>query len=74
MFDRLVRNDVAFLEHSFDELKDTLNYALIDSCTAIELFLKSRLLLEHWALVFEDLPEANKNKFREASLSLWGVL
>jgi hypothetical protein len=52
MFDSLVRNALAFLERSVDELKDAPNYAVIDFCTAIELFLKARLLLEHWALVY----------------------
>lgn len=73
MFDRLVRNAVAFLERSVDELKDTPNYAVIDFCTAIELFLKARLLVEHWALVFEDLKEANKDKFREGKFKSVGI-
>ena len=73
MFDSLARNAIAFLERSVDELKDTPNYAVIDFCTAIELFLKARLLLEHWALIFEDINEANKDKFREGKFKSVGI-
>ncbi len=73
IFDRLVRNALAFLERSAVELKDAPNYAVIDFCTAIELFLKARLLLEHWALVYEDPKLANLSKFREGDFKSVGM-
>lgn len=73
MFERLVRNALDFLERSVDELKDSPKYAVIDFCTAIELFLKARLLLEHWALVYEDPKLANQDKFREGDFKSVGI-
>ena len=74
MSESLVRNAVDFLERSVDELKDSPKYAVIDFCTAIELFLKARLLLEHWALVYEDPKLANQDKFREGNFKSVGMM
>jgi len=68
MFDSLVRNALDFLERSVDELKDSPKYAVI------ELFLKARLLLEHWALVYEDPKLANQDKFREGDFKSVGMM
>src|SRR6185503_15443245 len=38
-----------------------------------ELFLKARLLLEHWALVYEDARRANQDKFREGDFKSVGM-
>jgi len=71
MFDTLVRNALDFLERSAEELEGAPNHSAIDFCTAIELFLKARLLAEHWTLIYDDLKgairnnKANLTKFRE---------
>lgn len=46
--DSLVRNAIEFLQRSMKELENQPKYAVIDFCTALELFLKARLLKEHW--------------------------
>jgi hypothetical protein len=58
MFDCLVRNALDFLQRSAEELETAPNHSSIDFCTAIELFLKARLLSEHWTLVYDDLKRA----------------
>jgi hypothetical protein len=62
IFDSLVRNAIDFLEHSVSELEKNPKYSIINFCTAVELFLKSRLMLEHWSLVFDDPHNADLNK------------
>jgi hypothetical protein len=47
-FDSLVRNAIEFLQRSMKELENQPKYAVIDFCTALELFPKARLLKEHW--------------------------
>ena len=73
MFDSLVRNAMEFLERSVAELKDNPKYAVIDFCTAIELFLKARLLQEHWVLIYEDPKRANLNKFLRGDFTSVGM-
>jgi len=47
MFDSLVCNALDFLQRSAVGLQESPKYSVIDFCTAIELFLKARLLVEH---------------------------
>lgn len=63
IFNQLVLNAIDFLEHSVSEIKKNPKYSIINFCTAVELFLKSRLMLEHWSLVFDDPKQAHWNKF-----------
>src|SRR5437870_13436756 len=62
MFDSLVRNALDFLQRSAQELERAPNHSAIHFCTAIELFLKARLLSEHWTLVYDDLRKAIRDK------------
>lgn len=48
---QLVDNAFDFLSRSIDELGDQPKYSVIHFHAAIELFLKARLLSEHWSLV-----------------------
>ncbi len=63
IFNQLVLNAIDFLEHSVSEIEKNPKYSIINFCTAVELFLKSRLMLEHWSLVFDDPKQAHWNKF-----------
>ncbi len=51
LFDLVVRNALDFLHHSVAELEKRPKYSVIDFCSALELFLKARLMREHWALI-----------------------
>ena len=64
MFQQVVDNAVDFLEHSLAELEEAPKYSVIHFCSAIELFLKAKLMLEHWSLIDEEPKRANLSKFR----------
>ncbi|MBS0537031.1 MAG: hypothetical protein JSR72_23480 [Proteobacteria bacterium] len=62
-FDDVVRNAFDFLGRSIDELEAQPNYSVINFYSAVELFLKARLLKEHWSLIVAKPDEADKAKF-----------
>jgi hypothetical protein len=67
MFDSLVRNAFDFLGRSVGDLlqeNKSPKYSVIDFCTALELFLKARLLKEHWVLIYDNPKVANLAEFR----------
>lgn len=51
LFDALVKNALGFVNSSIDHLKKKPKNAIVDLYTAIELFLKARLMSEHWTLM-----------------------
>ena len=59
-FDSLVRNAIDFLRKSVDELEKSPKYSVINFYAAIELFLKARLLAEHWTLILSDINKIQK--------------
>jgi len=62
LFDQLVQNAIDFMKKSNDQLDTAPKYAVINFCSAVELFLKARLLAEHWSLIVTDIDKGNKNK------------
>jgi len=63
-FDSLTRNAIDFLNKSVGELDNSPKYSVIHFCSAIELFLKARLLVEHWSLIITKPENANLSKFK----------
>jgi len=63
-FDSLTRNAIDFLKKSVGELDNSPKYSVIHFCSAIELFLKARLLVEHWSLIITKPENANLSKFK----------
>jgi len=61
MFDRLVRNAIDFMEKSIKEIDEAPKYSVINFCSAVELFLKARLLAEHWTLIVPDIDNKKVN-------------
>lgn len=61
-FDSLVRNAIDFLRKSVEELEKSPKYSVIHFCSALELFLKARLLSEHWTLIITDINKVTKKK------------
>jgi len=57
LFCRLVRNALDFLSHSIEELEKFPKYSVIHFNAAVELFLKARLMHEHWTLVISKSKE-----------------
>ncbi|MFI5072888.1 MAG: hypothetical protein ACHP8A_18585 [Terriglobales bacterium] len=51
LFERLVENALDFLHQSIKEFKELPKYSVIHFHAAVELFLKARLVAEHWTLI-----------------------
>ncbi len=63
MVGHLVENAIDFLERSAEDLEERPKYSIIHFYSAVELFLKARLMLEHWTLVVENVNNADWAKF-----------
>lgn len=63
MLDRLVENALDFLERSLADFDDEPKYSVIHFYAAVELFLKARLLAEHWSLVVAKRQDPDLKKF-----------
>lgn len=63
LFDRLVENAFDFLGRSIGELKNSPKFSVIHFHAAVELFLKARLMAEHWSLVVSKRQEPDWKKF-----------
>jgi len=59
----LVNNALDFVEKAFQEFLPAPKYSVIHLYAGVELFLKARLLAEHWALVIAKPQEADLAKF-----------
>lgn len=57
---RLTENALDFLASAIDEFKDKPKYSIISFYTAVELFLKARLVHEHWSLIISKEPNRQK--------------
>lgn len=60
---QLVNNALDFLEVSITELQEKPKYSVIHFHAAVELFLKARLLDEHWTLVVAPRKELDWQNF-----------
>jgi hypothetical protein len=63
-FDELVLNAIDFAKRSVTELCRSPKYSMIHFAAAVELFLKARLLREHWSLVIARPEAASLVSFR----------
>ncbi len=61
--DLLVCNALDFLHHAVVQIESDPKYSIINFYTAVELFLKARLLHEHWSLVVNKDPD--RTQFEE---------
>lgn len=73
MFKSLVKNAIDFLQHSIIEIDKNPKYSIIHFFAAIELFLKARLMLEHWALIYLNPKEANLQDFNNGKFYSVGM-
>ena len=62
-FSRLVDNALNFLSRSIEDLQQSPKYSVIHFYAAVELFLKARLMKEHWSLVVTKPQDADWEKF-----------
>jgi hypothetical protein len=63
MFDELVLNGIDFARRSVRELQSSPKYSMIHFSSAVELFLKARLMREHWSLVVSRPDGASLSAF-----------
>ena len=63
MFNRLVENAFDFLFKAIAEIEGQPKYSVIHFYAAVELFVKARLMKEHWSLVISQRKEADWDKF-----------
>ena len=59
----IINNAIDFLQKSVSELEESPKYSVLHFHAALELFLKARLIKEHWSLVFAQSKHIDKNKF-----------
>ena len=64
-FNNLVVNALDFLKKSLEEIDASPKRTIIDFYTAVELFIKARLMKEHWSLIITKSELANSTKFLE---------
>jgi len=58
---RLIENALDFLARAIADFKSQPKHSIINFYSAVELFLKARLLQEHWSLIV--LKDADRHKF-----------
>ena len=63
MFDRLVENGLDFLSIAVSEIREKPKYSVIHFHAAVELFLKARLMAEHWSLIVSKRHDPDWTKF-----------
>lgn len=63
LFNSVVENALDFLKKSINEFETDPKHSVINFHSATELFLKSRLVLEHWTLVVSKKQEPDFDKF-----------
>ncbi len=64
-FKALVSNALDFIVKSKGQIESSPKYAVINFCSGLELFLKARLVKEHWALIFANTSTANIDSFEK---------
>jgi hypothetical protein len=64
LFKNLVENGFDFLKKAVAEIKKSPKYSVINFCAAVELFLKARLLREHWSLILTKPEVAELARFK----------
>src|SRR5262245_51295689 len=64
LFSSLVKNAIDFARKSISEIRRSPKYSMIHFCAALELFLKARLLQEHWSLVVSRPEGASLLRYR----------
>lgn len=68
-FNNITKNAIDYLRNSIDEFESKPKYSLINFITSLELFMKARLLKEHWTLVLDNTDKSTFNNFFHGELS-----
>lgn len=68
LFSALVESAFEFLHKALDEFSESPKFSTVHFAIAIELFLKSRLMKEHWSLLVEKTDSADRDGFFQGTL------
>ncbi len=63
IFKSLVQNAFDFLERGIADFGNSPKYSVIHFCAAVEMFIKARLMQEHWSLIVSKPDQADLSKF-----------
>jgi len=63
LFDALTKSAFEFLDRSIGEFSESAKFSTVHFAVAIELFLKARLMREHWSLLLDKPDLADKAAF-----------
>ncbi len=63
LFEALTKSAFEFLDRSIDEFSESAKFSTVHFAIAIELFLKARLMREHWSLLLDKPDQADKAAF-----------
>ncbi len=63
LFDALTKSGFEFLRRAIDEFSTSAKFSTIHFAIAIELFLKARLMREHWSLLLDKPDQADRPGF-----------
>ena len=74
LFEKVTENALDFLETAARQIEKSPKYSLINFTAAIELFLKARLMIEHWSLIidkpqFAEIESFLKGDFRSVTFA-----
>lgn len=64
----LVENAIDFFSTAIDEHENKAKYAILHLAVSIELFLKSRLMFEHWSLIFAQRDKVDYVKLKNGEI------
>ena len=65
IFKSLTESAFGFLERAVNEFRGSPKFSTIHFAIAVELFLKARLMREHWSLIVDDADRTSKAQFLE---------
>ena len=69
----LLTNALDFLRESLNDFEKRPKYSVIHFYTAMELFLKARLMNEHWTLIVTGKGPADRSAFDEGNFRSIGL-
>lgn len=64
MFDEVIKNAFDFMKRALSSIESDPKASVIYFWSSLELFLKARLLKEHWSLILADPRKAEISKFK----------
>ncbi len=68
IFKDIKENAFEFLEQSLLEFEQKPKFSIVHLAASVELFMKARLIREHWSLIAENIDKIDKNRLLSGDL------